>query len=109
VGYDLYLTRAPEWIESAEFPITQPEWSEFAAQRSDLVSTGTITFANIGEQPVYSWIGPDGTAVSLHWFDGRITVSGVPDETFARAVASVAVGLNARAVGEEDEEYQPLE
>lgn len=105
MGYDIHLTRADSWLSSAEHPISAAEWEAFATGREDLRPNGTVRFKNFGEQPVYSWVGPDGDEVSLYWYDHRIEVSGVPDEDCASALAPLARELDARVVGDDDEEY----
>ncbi len=105
MGFEIHLTRADSWLDSTDAPISVSEWEAFASGRSDLRVSGSVSFEEVGEQPVYSWVGPAGEDVSLYWYDHRIEVTGVSDERCARALVPLAQQLSARVVDDDDEDY----
>jgi hypothetical protein len=106
VGYELHITRAADWFDSAEDPITQHEWEAFADGHPDMRPRGTIEFADADAQPVFGHTCADGTVVSLWWYQGRIDIAGVRTKLAQNTLAPMAEALNARLVGDDGEQYE---
>jgi len=104
MGYELHITRAAEWVDSEEHPIGRDEWATYADQHPDLVSNGSVEWADIGRETTYDCTDKYGSAVSLSWRRGKVDVYGCNGEDYSKLLA-IADGLNARLVGDEDEEY----
>ena len=104
MGYELHITRADLWTDSEKHPITQAEWESFASAHPKLVRAGTFGWTEIGEQPVYSYVGTRGAEGALSWRHGRVAQWGEADSA---ALARIAAELHARLVGDDDEEYAP--
>ncbi|MFI1398475.1 hypothetical protein [Streptomyces sp. NPDC020681] len=75
MGYELHMTRASHWLDSDECPITLHEWIEFAHASAALREDGYLDLRSVGRQPMFTW-SSGGAAVGLHWFEGRVTLSG---------------------------------
>jgi hypothetical protein len=106
VGYELHITRAPLWIDSAEHPITRDEWEAFALGHPDMRDRGTIEFADAEAGPVFGHTCVDGTEVSLWWYQGRIDIDGVRTKRAQNTLAPMAEALNARLLGDDGEQYE---
>ena len=116
MGYDLHITRAPEWTESADDPITLAEWlaavnadpemrlDGFA--EADTPDGATVRYENEGLAvwTAYSAHEEDG---NMAWFDyhrGTIVVKN-PDEEVIEKMKQLAAQLGAKVLGDEGEEY----
>jgi hypothetical protein len=106
VGYELHITRAPLWIDSAEHPITRDEWEALAGDHPDVRQRGTIEFVDADAQPLYGHTCVDSTEVSLWWYQGRIDIDGVRTKLAQNTLVPMAEALGARLVGDDDEEYE---
>ncbi|MFD7446057.1 hypothetical protein [Streptomyces sp. NPDC059909] len=82
------------------------EWLEFARTSLVLEEEGYLDLAGVGRQPLFTWIGPGGGTVCLHWVDGQVTLSGAhaPDVDRA-ALADLAAELSAHLIGDDGEHY----
>jgi hypothetical protein len=107
MGYQLHITRATDWLDSASNPISQQEWEAFTRSVPGLRPEGWIDWSDLGRQPVFAWTCDDGTVVSLHWRHGQVLVAGAFSDTATRSLARLAESLNANLLGDEGERYDP--
>jgi hypothetical protein len=79
MGYDLHITRAKTWTDSAKHPISEPEWRACAAADPELERIADFR-------------------------DGEIVVKNPDEATVARMIAA-ARRLGARVEGDDGETY----
>ena len=80
MGYELHITRAPDWAKSEELPISQEEWERYARQDARLREEGMVSWTDIGDQPVFVLGGRDDIEACLSWREDCIDVWGMSDE-----------------------------
>lgn len=110
MGYELHITRAEDWGESEQHPITWTEWKDLVEDDSELgfSETDRIGFENqSGEQALVDWLGEKKQESCLHWFDGRIESKHPSDALIAKMV-EIAERLGGNVQGDDGERY-PLE
>lgn len=104
MGYDLHITRANDWLDSAEQPISREEWRAYIEFDPELDSSKE-------DELDAAWYGEDGRprqsecVGGFWWYEGRI-VEKNPSKAEIGKMTQVATVFNARVVGEEDEEYR---
>jgi hypothetical protein len=96
--YQLHITRASDWTNSSEVPITAAEWLRLARTDSELVldSTHGPNFVR--------WSGSPGRDCWLEWVDGRIN-SRYPDGALLKKLVAIADRLGAKVQGDGGEVY----
>ena len=99
MGYDVHITRAEEWYDSAETPITLEEWVAYAESDPDLQRN-----PENGEAFFDLRVGAD--EAWLDWSDGDILTKN-PTEPVIAKMAQVATALGANVQGDEGERYGP--
>jgi len=102
VGYDLHLTRALDWLDSEEDPLSLDDWVTFASASSALTRTDEITFR---ELPVFLLGTDPRTDPALYWQGGQVTVRGA-DEPHVPLLVAEAAKLGVRLVGDDHEVYE---
>ena len=110
MGYDVHITRAEDWLESEQTPISLPDWIAYAKSDPEFRLDGFaeaengLRYDNVG---LAVWTAhSSGRPV---WFDpteGRVVVKN-PDEEILRKMAAVAAALKARVLGDDGEAYDP--
>jgi hypothetical protein len=108
MGYELRITRAMDWLDSASNPISQEEWEAFTRRVPGLRPEGWVDRSDIGRQPVFAWTCDDGTVVSLSWRHGEVQVAGAFSDAATRSLVRLAESLNANLVGDDHERYDPV-
>ena len=116
MGYDVHITRAQDWTESAAHPITFDEWKAYIRSDREMrldnraqattTSGETVTTESPGLAVWVAW-KKDGVEGGHAWFsydDGAITVKD-PDRDILRKMFRVAAALKARVQGDEGEIY----
>ena len=103
MGYDLHITRANNWIDSEEEPISREEWRAYIESDSELENTKD-------DELGASWYGEGGrlgksTCIGGFWWSKGRIVEKNPTEAEIRKMTQIATALNARVVGDSDEEY----
>jgi hypothetical protein len=100
MGYDLHITRAANWSENEEAPITLDEWLVLVDADPEL----SLTPAN---GPYFAdWRGPSGLAEPwLDWDAGNIYTKN-PDSALLRKMAAIAALLGAHVQGDDGELYR---
>jgi hypothetical protein len=102
MGYELHMTRASDWLDSEERPISLRDWLEFAHNSAALRQEGHLDLHSVGRQPVFTWGSLDSVAVGLHWCEGRVILSGAhaPGVDLV-GLADLAAELSAKLIGDE--------
>jgi hypothetical protein len=117
MGYDLHITRASQWSDSANSPVLLQEWLAYVEIDPALQLTNNATVRSpdghvisYDSEGLAVWTGfsghePEGNRKV--WFDyrnGRIVVKN-PNDEIIQKMKSIAVKLNSRVVGDEGESY----
>ncbi len=100
VGHDVYITRAPHYLDGAQVPIDKRDWRALAGGDPEL----TVPDPSVPDFVV--WTGP--TAAQNPWIDlveGNL-FSRSPDHSFVRKLIDIAGRLGARVQGEGGELYR---
>ena len=117
MGYDVHITRTPEWTESESEPITPHEWRAYVSSDHEMrgdgfaeaaTSSGTLRYDNPSLAVWTAW-SEHGQDDNFAWFDlksGRVTVKN-PDDAILSKMCAIAERLGARVQGD-DGEYYPL-
>ena len=103
MGYELHITRAREWSMSSNAPIPREQWDAVCSASAALELAGSVTFG--GEVfEVFELAGEGASGASLHWYEGRVDVSGASDE-HVPALVDLAMQLDAQVLGDDGERY----
>jgi hypothetical protein len=102
MAYQLHITRAADWANSGELPITAAEWLTLVRSDSELI-----------QDPRYGphfarWSGSGGRNRWLQWSEGRIS-SRYPDGALLRKLVAIADRLGAKVQGDGGEVYSGAE
>jgi hypothetical protein len=103
MGYDLHITRAADWTESEDAPITAEEWLVVVAADPEM----TIFSAN---GPYFAvWNGTGQLAESwLDWSEGQVFTKNPTRRELAKML-QIAGRLGAKVIGDEGEVYARIE
>lgn len=101
MGYDLHITRAERWTESAETPIGYDEWVSYADATDSLLPAGTL---HLNEDPLEQTIYTIQSGPRLHWWRGEVVITGA-DQAQANKLRMHAEALAARLQGDDGELY----
>jgi hypothetical protein len=116
MGYDVHITRADDWLNAEETPISLAEWQRCVDDDPDL-RLDNRAVGTVGGQPAvvyendglavwtaYSGHDPNG---NMAWFDyreGRIVVKN-PDDEILEKMKAIAARLGAKVLGDDGESY----
>lgn len=126
MGYDLFITRAETRLKSRQIPIPKCEWEAVVAMDADLEWATDVWFEQ-REMPKRERLSsgavgtrlPEkqfaerifavvwkthGKTVHLWYKDGAITTKN-PDTQTVKKLVKLAARLDARVLGDEDEQY----
>lgn len=115
MGYNFYITRAPDWFDNAESRIALEDWLSYVASDPEMrldnfaeadTSDGTLRSENVG-LVVWTAYSHHDSAGNMAWFDyqnGNIVVKN-PDEEIIAKLLRIAASLAARVQGDEGEFY----
>jgi hypothetical protein len=109
MGYDVFITKAVNTIEMADNPIPYAEWMEVVASDSTLELSSTCWYERRREdgslERLYDvlWLAHPDTPPLL-WMDGAVQIKN-PDKVTIEKMIEIAGRLDARVLGEEEEEY----
>lgn len=109
MGYDLFITRANDHLQTADHPISEEEWQRVAQSDPSL---------SLSTEDYYDRRGKDGTVERFHPFlwithpdsppfmliDGAIEIKS-PDEATILKLVDLAGKLGAHVLDEEDGRY----
>jgi hypothetical protein len=116
LGYDIHITRAHEWTESAKSPISIEEWLNYVASdpemRLDNFAEATTTAGDVIRHEALGiavWIayprnGIDGRMGWFHHWRGEVRVKN-PDDEILDKMRRIAAFFGARVLGDEGELY----
>jgi hypothetical protein len=116
MGYDVHITRASDWTESAAHPISLDEWVGYVSSDSEMrldnraeattTSGDDLAIESPGIAVWTAWRsdGVRGNHAWFYYFDGEIMVKN-PDREILRKMYRIAVALKARVQGDEGEFY----
>jgi hypothetical protein len=109
MSYNVYITRAKHFYESATRPIAELEWVTLAKADPTLRQSSTEFEEVVREDGaverryVWHWAEPE-TRVPFWYADGALRVKD-PDAATRRKMAALAAKLNAKVIGEASEVY----
>jgi hypothetical protein len=106
MGYDLHITRAADWTESASAPIRAEEWLDLVRRDPEFELDGL-------NGPYFAhWKNADSIQEGwLDWSAGQIYTK-YPDSSLLRKMVAIADRLGAIVVGDDGERYtgeEPLD
>jgi len=116
MGYEVYITRASDWVESNEQPIALEEWLSYIENTPDMKHDGyaeatspngdIIRYENEGLSvwTGYSKNGLDGGKAWFDYRDGNIIVKN-PDSEILVKMYEIAQELEAMVQGDDGEVY----
>ena len=110
MGYDLHITRAEDWLDSANAPITDAEWMAYAASDAELRVEGSYRTSSPGgtiEHPIFGWTCDKTGRKGALWHEDSHVAAKNPDPEFIKKMYRIATGLNARLQGDDGEIYGP--
>ncbi|KAB8048646.1 hypothetical protein GCN78_18040 [Janthinobacterium rivuli] len=113
MGYDLHITKAGEWSQSSQTPISEVEWKSAVAADGLLKMDTTATAANpqtreiiqVSNPLMAAWIDPKTNDKHYFYYHrGEISVKN-PSENAIKKMKELAVKLDAQVLGDEGEQY----
>jgi len=115
MGYDVHITRADDWGESAASPISLDEWIAYVKSDPEMRFDGFAEAKSPSDQilryenpGLAVWLAHSGSASGrTPWFDlrqGCVTVKN-PDEEILAKMRAIAQALGARVQGDDGELY----
>jgi hypothetical protein len=102
MGWEIHITRADHWIDSAEHPISAEEWLRFVEADPELAidpRDNGPCFALWLLHPI------DGDYAWFDWFEGAIKTKNPDGKILGKAI-QIAKHFNARVQGDDGEEYR---
>jgi hypothetical protein len=110
MGYDLHITRSGSWLDADANPISEAEWHEAVAKDPSLLLSTEDYYeakdANGGIVRTAAVVWDRDPDVAF-WFErSEVTAKNPKDDTIVKLL-ELASRLNARLLGDEDEEYLP--
>ena len=103
VGYELHVTRSPDWSAAASKPIPQAEWETFARSEPRLVEDGYVDWSDSGRAIAFDW--KDLAGPSFVWRAGQVNVKGIRTAVELGEIVAFARGLAANIQGDDGEVY----
>lgn len=104
MGYDLHITRARDWVDSQESPISKGEWLAYVKADPELRLCDD-PYDMEGATAI--WSGPSEHEDPWIAWDGGQLDSKNPDAPLRRKMYQVAQRFNAFLVGDDGELYGP--
>jgi hypothetical protein len=116
MGYDVHITRAENWFDSEQSPISYKEWIAYVEQDPEMRLEGVavgrvqgkpaVSYKNKGLAvwTAYSGHDPQG---NMAWFDhrdGEIVVKN-PDKEILDKMKKIAAFFGANVLGDDGEHY----
>jgi hypothetical protein len=98
MAYQLHITRAADWMNSSELPITAAEWLKLVRTDAELIQD------SIHGPYFVRWAGSPARDRWLEWAEGRITTR-YPDGALLRKLVAIAHLLGAKVQGDGGEVY----
>ena len=100
----LHITRADDWVDSANAPISAEEFVRAATAEPRAIHLASLGCApSPDEVPTFVW-REEGWP-SLSWMRGRVRVKGLRSDEEIGELARFARTLDARLIGDDGEQY----
>jgi hypothetical protein len=118
MGYDVHITRKACWWDDAGPVISEDEWQTYLDSDSEMrldgyaeASTPSGDTLRLEDPGIAVWtahprLAEHGGWIQLDSHTGNIVVTN-PDDAFLAKMWTIAQALQARVVGDENEEYGP--
>jgi hypothetical protein len=103
MGYDVHITRADDWGESGEAPITPDEWKAYVDAASDIEWDHQRPWTHM-EVDLAVWTRRPAPDAWLALIDGQVETKN-PDEPMLTKMYEIATALGARVQGDDGEYY----
>jgi len=100
MGYAFHITRADNWFDSENAPISQDEWERLADGFSALREDAYVDWTDIGPQKLYVVIG-EGAWYS--WRKGRVDIEGPYTDAVEEVAHELARRLMATVQGDDED------
>ena len=98
MAYRLHITRASDWMNSHELPITAAEWLKLVRTDSELAQD------HLHGLYFVRWTGSSRPERWLEWTEGRIDTT-YPDGALLKKLVAIAQLLGAKVQGDGGEVY----
>ena len=109
MGYDLHITRASSWLERAEQPISPAEWQSIVDADATLTPNATDYFQRTGPSGQVETIHPvdwtEGNDGNCLWYVDGVIECKNPSHKWISKMVEIAARLDAKVLGEGNEEY----
>jgi hypothetical protein len=102
MGYDLHITRAENWFDSQQKPITPEEWLAVIGRDPELVIDPRDNGPYFALWLKHSLV--HGDHPWLDWFEGRVHTK-YPDRKTLGKMLEIASRLGAKVQGDNGEQY----
>ncbi|MEM1298286.1 MAG: hypothetical protein AAGH68_03325 [Pseudomonadota bacterium] len=108
MGYDIHITRRASWADDGD-GISLEEWETFALTQPDIMfppvraADGTVLFDSSLPGDVLLQL-PSGEICPLFWSEGNTSSTNPSGQVITRMHA-IAMALDARVLGDDDEVY----
>ena len=117
MGYDVHITRAENWLNSQHHPVLESEWLGLVSA-DETLEVDALSYSGRDsadgtskrQHPVI-WLAhtdPQGDHPNFWYKDGRIFRKN-PDDPTLKKMIEIAHKLDARVLGDEEEEYAVVE
>lgn len=100
MGYAFHITRADDWFDSEEKPISRREWERVADGFAGLREESVVGWADIGPQKIY---GLAGETASFSWRLGKVDIEGYYSDAVQEVAAALARLLGGKVQGDDEE------
>jgi hypothetical protein len=100
MGYDLHISRAEDWSDNADAPITLGEWTAIATADADLV----LDRENGEGFYLVRGLREDGGDAWFDWFDGDVFTKN-PDRATLAKMLELADRIDGKVQGDDGELY----
>ncbi len=111
MGYELHITLADDWGQSAEHPIAEAAWrsvidgdSSLCTSNTDYLDLRDLTTGLVTRHHPVIWNGHPAGGVPFWFIGGQVTAKN-PDAATIAKMKTMAQKLGARLQGDDGEEY----
>ena len=101
MGYAYHITRAENWFESENDPISREEWEQLADGFPALREDAYVEWSDIGPQKLYAVEG--SAATSFSWRKGKIDIEGPYTDIVAEMAHEMARLFGGKVQGDDED------
>lgn len=112
MGYDIHITRKTHWFDDEGPTISMEEWKAYIASDPELrldgyaeTTVGNGAVLRVKNEGMAVWTAYSKENTAWIWLDSSGIVAKNPDNEILRKMFQIAQVLDARVVGDDDEEY----